>query len=426
MSVDNLIDHATARHPMLRFIIDRNPFYLLSGVFMLVGCSILFSELHGEPELPTPLLILLGLFELYGIAAMALGIWLARMRRMTRDAGLLLVLTILLMSDVTFLYNELITAHFEMGTWLNLIAAVLAMFKLLMIAFCLRIWLNLTAMVIVTVEMLLLFILPGVFALLKHAAMLDESSIYLAWWGLGAVLVVHTGPWMRSLDEEPNDQPHRTLQNVVRTTMLFVPLLSIIGHVASLNFVYEVPFAMANLGPIVLAGGFAWLHQSEMHFVPRINQGAAFACGGAAILLSTQFDVMITLPVIVDGQFYWITPLRLALFGSALLVGYTWFKQNGWWLFGAMFAEVGMGMAGATTGQIREALVKQWNELLALLRMLIPTTPLAWGALAIASAFIMLALGALISWLGRDNCDDEEVEPVTAGNVLAGSDPGGT
>ena len=95
---------AIAKH-----IADHNPFYLLSGVFMLVGCYLLNSAVHAQPDNFSGLLLLLFVINGYEAMLIGLAIYLSHTRALTRDCRQLTVLALLLAVDATCLYSEAAT-----------------------------------------------------------------------------------------------------------------------------------------------------------------------------------------------------------------------------------------------------------------------------------------------------------------------------
>jgi hypothetical protein len=65
----------TSRH-WLRFIVDHNPFYLLSGASMLLGCYLLNCALYTKAGDLHKLLLLLGVTNVYEILLIVLGVFL--------------------------------------------------------------------------------------------------------------------------------------------------------------------------------------------------------------------------------------------------------------------------------------------------------------------------------------------------------------
>jgi len=424
MATQALILDAVGERNRPSFIIDHNPFYLLSGLCMMMGCFAIFSQIHGKAEDVGKLLTLLGVFEVYGLSVVALGLFLARQRRpgLARDAGYLLVLTCLLMVDATFLYNEAFTAHAWLGLATNALAAGLALVKLALMARVLGVRFARPAWVVIGLEIVLLFTMPGAFRALRRAEALSGVSIYAAWWLAGLVIVAHTGPWMRSADEQAGGPSRRTLQGVVRATMVTLPLVSVLGHLLAVHFVHDRPFFAANLGPVLLAGAIVWVHQfARPGDCCRRDQVVPAALALAAVVVSLHFpEVLVFRPDGPGGIA--LSPLRLMLFGGAAACGYVWWWHDGAWLLGWIMLQTGMGVAGHTTAQIRPAFERLWSIAAESLRQILPRTVMDWGIVAVVASFALLGAGAAVSMLKRRGESDrvtdvEEMETMERGGV---------
>src|SRR5215510_4236957 len=87
----------------LRWIADRNPFYLLSACCGLLGCWLLGSL--SQQGLLDVALRITGVLA-YELLVVCLGAWLAKKSSMRRDAAILSVLTLILLADFSFFYMQ--------------------------------------------------------------------------------------------------------------------------------------------------------------------------------------------------------------------------------------------------------------------------------------------------------------------------------
>ena len=149
----------------LRLIATHNPFLLLSGVCMLVGCFLINAAAHADPDRVDTVVYLLAAFNLYEILVIGLGLYLVRRGDAggVRDAAVLLVLEALLLSDFTFLYAEVFTKSLGIGAVVAGVGLALAMVKVAVIAVVLRLRLRLGAgtWAVLAVTLAALFAMPG-------------------------------------------------------------------------------------------------------------------------------------------------------------------------------------------------------------------------------------------------------------------------
>src|SRR5262245_12765499 len=87
----------------LRWIVDRNPFYMLSACCGLAGCWLLGDI--SRPDLADAAMKVSAVLA-YEIAAVVLAVWLAKRVTTHRDAMILSVLTVALAADVSFFYTQ--------------------------------------------------------------------------------------------------------------------------------------------------------------------------------------------------------------------------------------------------------------------------------------------------------------------------------
>ena len=73
------------RRSLLRFIVDRNPFFLISALCMFAGVRVILSALNAAPGDLPPLLWSIVALNLYEALVIALGLYLIVRRKQHRD-----------------------------------------------------------------------------------------------------------------------------------------------------------------------------------------------------------------------------------------------------------------------------------------------------------------------------------------------------
>jgi hypothetical protein len=86
----------------LRWIVDRNPFYMLSACCGLAACWLLGDV--SRPDLADVAMKVAAVF-VYEIAVAVLAVWLAKRVTTGRDAAILSVLALTLTADISFFYS---------------------------------------------------------------------------------------------------------------------------------------------------------------------------------------------------------------------------------------------------------------------------------------------------------------------------------
>src|SRR5689334_18863840 len=93
----------SSRPSLWRFVVDRNPFYLLSAACMLFGCIALTNSSSWSPIKLQRLLILTATLNFYELLLIGLALFLIVRRGLWRDGAILLILEAFFLVDVTFL-----------------------------------------------------------------------------------------------------------------------------------------------------------------------------------------------------------------------------------------------------------------------------------------------------------------------------------
>src|SRR5438093_12615781 len=144
------------RHSSLwQFVVDHNPFFILSAVCMLGGCLALTNSLSWSPIPLRRVMVLVITLNIYELMLIALAIFLIAKRRLTRDGTILLMLEAFFLVDVTFLNSELFTASLRVGTIVNAILLLLAIVKVTAIFLGLGISLRVGSFCLILVALLI-------------------------------------------------------------------------------------------------------------------------------------------------------------------------------------------------------------------------------------------------------------------------------
>ncbi len=101
----------------LRFILDHNPFYLMSAISMLLGCFALLHALQPHPGQIAKLILLLGMLHVYEFLLLGLAVFLIGRLGMRRDGHILLIIQSVFLADATFLTAEIFTANLTAGAF---------------------------------------------------------------------------------------------------------------------------------------------------------------------------------------------------------------------------------------------------------------------------------------------------------------------
>ena len=384
-----------------RWLIDRNPLFLISGVLMLGGCFLVSGAIHaydpaevGQGVLLMMLVALLIVLNVYEFAVIGLGVALSRSRSLVRDTRHLLGLALLLIVDASFVYNETSIFKPEIGGVIAAIAAALALAKAWWIVRSLGIRPTRSAAIAVTISLVTMYALPLAVRLLAHDGFLTQPMAMLVWCGIGVVVAAYAMPLQWVSFQASGNSDHAQLQRLVAGGLIILPLVSLIGHAAALLWVYENAFELSMLSPALLGLAAVILRQQS-----RLGGPAASAKAAGIVAACAIVPCLIPAESLVFESFSysWLafSPLRGVLVFASLILFW------GWWIsgrgaFGAIITPLPWLLA--VLGHTPPAMMGHARWLINTASGWLPRTQLHWGALAITAAFVCLVVGGLISW----------------------------
>jgi|GEM_PF-2133465 len=389
------------KRPRWDWLIDRNPLFLISGVFMLVGCFLVSREIHeadpasvGDATVLGLLIALLVVLNVYEFAVIGLGLILSRSRTLVRDTRHLLGLALLLLADASFVYTETGIFNPGVGAAIAGVATLLAAGKALILMRAIGLKPNRIAFGVTTLTIAAMYFLPIAVRLIADDGFLHPAAAYGVWATVGLIAGLHALPprWMNASHALSED--HRQLQKIISIGLAALPLISLIGHAAAALWVYENPFNPMILSPVLLGAAAILLRQ-------HLSLGGGRPSAQAATLLIASAIVASMIrqeSLIYESQVYsWvaISPLRGVLLVSPLLLVWAWMVGG---RRPAGIINAALPLVAAMLGHTPGVMLHHAAWLLQGVYAYLPRTRLAWGTLGISSAFACLGLGGLMSW----------------------------
>ena len=384
------------RPSLLRFIVDRNPFFILSALCMFAGVRVILSAINAAPGDLSALLGSIVAVNLYETAVIALGLFLIVRRGQYRDGWMLLSVEALFLLDLTNLNAELFTANLRWGIVVNLFCWLLAVLKVSVVLRTLKIQLRTPEFAYIALQLAAIFFMAGIFKQIsKHSPQegaLSAMTLYGAWWLAGAMLVLATLCLRKPSEWRMASALAPSLSELPGRLYLFLPFISLLVHLCGANRVYAITFNPANIAPLLL--GIAvllsrWQTGFRRSFIPGLQAMLA----GIAVLISLPAVPQLYLHI---GS-HWISPLRLSLAGSAGVLIFAFFQS--WQLMAAQIAACALMAAalGNSPAEIQRNSLELAKMLVVQFKRLIPETQMQWGIIAVITSFIMLGIGALVS-----------------------------
>lgn len=370
-----------APRPFSQFLLDHNPLYLLSAALMLLGCYLLTGALDVRAGQLGKLLALLLTLNAYEFLLLGLAGYLWQRRALQRDARILLLIEALFLVDLTFLNGEAASISAAAGAAVNGVMLALAALKYLLARRFLGRSLPHSAFLFVLLT--ILAALPVIFRLLSHNGELSPRPYYLLWWIIGLLPVL--------FDVLRRLFPH-TAPSGIRSTWLTLAYLSLIAHAGFQHWVYDAHFYVACVAPVLL--GLLVIAPRLPRWVGRVGQTRVVLTVLALLLGATSPP---ELALLVPGTTTTLSPGLLTCAGAALAWAYCLSLPALAWTTGGLALLALLRLFGPRPEQVVNFADLCLQRMLALLHRGLPSTPAGWGLVAIVSAFVTLALGALLS-----------------------------
>jgi hypothetical protein len=366
------------------FIIDHNPCYLLSGACMLIGCRLLNSALHTPAGDVNKLLLLLGVINLYELLLIALGLVLIRRVAFKRDGRILLFLEALFLIDITFTGGVISTIEFRSGLLINTALLILAALKAFFILHRLDLPRAGRMSLFITLQIALLLAVPLFY---KWIAMprngtIPPLAVFATWWLAGLLPMI--GLLLYRLPAAPRLLYPIGTERAMGIFFVMLPFASLLMHLYSAAWVYDIVFSSAFASPVLL--GLALVMsllegpRLQRYLISRLQ----FCAVVGAIWLSINFPRALTFELSPGGLI--VSPLRLVLVGAGMICMYfLWRNDRLIFLWTALIC-VAAALLGPDVQSIYLNLVRQ-----------APRTTLQWGLTSIATSFMLLAVGGILT-----------------------------
>ncbi len=388
MSLQAIPPRPSTLRSLVRFVHDRNPFYLLSALSMFIGFRVVIAALNSPAGDWQTLLRLIVTMQAYEAAMVGLALYLIVRRGLQRDGWILLGIESLFLVDLTNLNAELYTALPRLGSVVSAACFLLATVKIGAVVRVLRLRLTPATTLFIAAQLAFLFVLPGLFRLMRSsAATVSPLQIYVVWWLAGAL--VAAGVVMVRRDPRTAGNPMAPLPERL---YVVVPLISLLVHLASENRVYWVHFQPANLAPLLLAAVVA-VHRGR--YQPWQLPLSLGLIAGAVLLSTVPDEYRSETTARLLGLS--VTPFRVTVLAAGVAGACLATWHLSWVAAGTLVICVILAMLGSSWAEIVQRLTRAGLWVLHTLERLIPETALEWGYAAIAAAFVLLGVGAVVS-----------------------------
>ncbi|MGB7161243.1 MAG: hypothetical protein WBD40_24505 [Tepidisphaeraceae bacterium] len=382
------------RRALVNWLAEYNPFYFLSACCMLLGIFVLNDSLDWSPLPRNNLLILIATLNVYELALVGLAVVLLR-RGILRDGMFLLFLEAFFLADAGFLNMEVFTDDPATGLVVNAVLFALAVMKVAFVFAATGLSIRGGLFFFVMAQLALLFAIPGIFSDVasRRNGELPALAVTGAWWAAGLVPVLYVLLVRMA--------PLAPVARRVAKVFVALPFVSLLAHLCLANWVHEVTFHPSNLAPMLLGlavwvGRYDW-HVSTLAWRMRMQLALPFAAVAlSAISLAGKVPGA---PLTFEFLGATYSPLRLALLGAVIVYVDGWFlHRHAYFIAGAILCLSGAGLGSSVRDMNRNTrdFVRYWLDGIG---NLVPKTASQWGVVSIVGAFVLLGMGAAVSFL---------------------------
>jgi len=383
----------------LGFSWEHNPFYLLSALFMLLGCYLLVDALGAPPERPDRLLIVLGVLNLYEFALIGWGAYLVRARGAYRAAQALGLLAVVFLVDSTYVMTRCVGVCAMSGNLVNVLVVLLGGLKLGLLLRLFRVRVRWPQLAVLVGVLGMIHVMPGVLTWqLLHApgddGKIPLTALYTASWLVGALLAfLPRTADARAICRAPCAA--YGVSRALRHALLLGPFVSLAVHLLVAYRQYDSPFLFCHVSPLLLGLAALLVRRRSATGMSPVRTRFTLALGCLAVFFSLRFPAgLIVAAPIMRGAM--VSPLRIALFAAGLLWCLCLYIERRR-LFAALAAAMWLaGLMGHTAAEIRQTAVR----IVARVLRQAPDTVLEWGVVLVAVSFVLLGAGMLVTIVG--------------------------
>lgn len=371
-----------------------NPYFLFSAVFMLAGSLAVTNSMSWSPQRLSRILTLTATINLYELLLVGLAVLLWRRPKARRDASILLIIEAFFLVDVTFLNAELFAIDRWVGLAANVVVFALAVAKLAVIFRGIGIRPAPSVVAMLGVQLVALFALPGLlkFYATYRGGTLPALAMLGVWWTLFAIGVACVQLFVaRRRAKLPGSE----------VAPWFAPLLiitsgiSLLAHAGTSQWIYDLHFWGADLAPMLALAAFAGC------LIPSLRP-AGVIVAVAAVMASQSYNNTLVIPHLGS-------PTHVTLAVVYGLLAWTLFRTYFAPLLAAGASVALVAIFGPSVETMRGWVAWVVAKADDLIDALWPKTQTAWGVLSIVTSFVLLAIGALVSF--RRQPREEDVQP---------------
>jgi hypothetical protein len=225
--------------------------------------------------------------------------------------------------------------------------------------------------------------------LFQQQGQLSHAYFYVIWWLVGVIFLTQIWAVKELQRVDLRKDWLRPLERNFRVAFIVFPVASVCWHALSMHWVYDFPFYMSYLSPIILGIGVSLSVVTRRGTAKCIR--LRWLTPMAALLPSIIFPNQLVYALQTDSfEDVLVSPLRVMLLAIAVVYSSSFFEYRRRSFLPASAVALLMAGAGHTVSSIVDTLFHY-------LERFIPRTSVEFFTMAIVGAFVFLALGAAVS-----------------------------
>jgi hypothetical protein len=207
-------------------------------------------------------------------------------------------------------------------------------------------------------------------------------AVYATWWLAGLLPMI--GLLLYRLPAAPRLLYPIGTERAMGFVFIMLSFASLLMHLYSAAWVYDIVFSSAFASPVLLGLALAMSLLEGPRLQRYLISRLQFSTVAAAIWLSLDFPRALTFELFPAGLI--ISPLRLVLIGSGVICMYLLWRNDRLIFMWTALICFAAALLGPDVQSIYLNLVRQ-----------APRTTLQWGLTSIATSFLLLAIGGILT-----------------------------
>jgi hypothetical protein len=365
--------------------IRQNVFYLLSALFMILGCYLALKPFQQVTRSLADLIIYFALINTYEALLVITAIYITVKKNVVRDGVVLLFLECFFLADATLMNSVYYLQGLWTGITINAIILLLAGLKVFFVARYLKLLFPRSFYLFLALGLAYLYMFTA-FAAYELKQVYDKSILLYIIWTVAGLIPLFL------IRIKGNTQANTgALSELARKAQVILPLIIIgltIIHLATFNWIVSETFYPCFLSTFLIS-----LATILPEFMPRLKEEKRLIQLQYALILA---GILFTLGFPNILRFKWLvtfSPLTISLVLSAMAFVY----------FGLIYRRVLYGVYSvllittALIGSDAEIIIERIEKGIEWVFRKLPRTSKDWGILSIIAAFVLFLIGFLIS-----------------------------